>query len=126
VVFEKAKVWMQGQAFPLAPDHCERFAFEFEKQLNKQGGANKSVYECGITTFTFSKPKFFGWTTAHAAYRVIFLDGTVIYVDNGAFGGIFGPSDIPSDAKEDFPPTLPPRGSNPTTPAPPTPSPENR
>ena len=45
---------------------------------------------------------------AHAAYRIVFCDGTVVYVDNGGFGGIFYSEDIPGNAEEDFPPDAPP------------------
>jgi len=102
---------------PMGTNTCERWANECGRQMAKQGPRNNSVHEMGITTFTFKKSRWFGGTTAHAAYRIVFRDGTVVYVDNGAFGGFFEPSDIPSDATEDYPPSLPPSNSQ-TSPSP--------
>ena len=92
--------------FPFWPNQCERWTFEFERQLGKTAkeGGNSCVKEKGVTHFTFPKGRNLGMTSGHAAYRVIFRDGTVVYIDNGAFGGIFSQCDIPPDAVEDFPP----------------------
>ena len=36
-----------------------------------------------------------GLTTSHAAVKVTYADGRVLYYDNGAFGGIFNRTSIP-------------------------------
>jgi len=92
---------------PYPREHCERWVFEFERQLRAIGqGGGSCVWEANITRFTFTGPDP-DWE-AHAAYRIVFCDGTVVYVDNGGFGGIFYSEDIPGNAEEDFPPDAPP------------------
>ncbi len=74
---------------------CERYAFEFEKQLPRGFGlGNPCIKSSNITTWNtggYLSPR-------HAAYEVEFCDGTIVYFDNTGVGDddhIFFPSDIP-------------------------------
>jgi hypothetical protein len=79
----------------IGPDTCERWAFEFERNLPPSFGfMNCCIRESSIQT----------WDTEmllsprHAAYRVKFCDGTEFYFDNGGLGlndHIFTADDVP-------------------------------
>jgi len=81
---------------------CQRWAFDLEPRLlNQLVGSEKCIVNANVVTFTVvghpGSPK-------HAAYKITFCDGTVVYADNGAVGKgdhIFFPGDIPGDMTED-------------------------
>ncbi|MDR2117476.1 MAG: cadherin repeat domain-containing protein, partial [Planctomycetaceae bacterium] len=81
---------------------CQRFAFLFENKLRELRESDENVRLASndsVVTYTLSglisitSPK-------HTAVRIIFVDGSVLFYDNGAFGGIY--TEHPDWATPDF------------------------
>ena len=87
---------------PIGPNTCERWVFDLESRLPPEFSLGDAcITRANLVTFTVTgnlgSPK-------HAAYKITFCDGTVIYADNGALGKgdhIFFPGDIPANMTED-------------------------
>ena len=68
---------------PLGANTCERWVFEFQKQLaliNPNSRCYSLNFTCPKVTGSIS-------TSAHAVIDLTFCNGDKIQLDNGAFGG---------------------------------------
>jgi RHS repeat-associated protein len=81
------------------PNTCERWAFDYEKKLQKKFGGL-------ISSPCIKEVRIITWETGgllsprHAAIQITLCDGTVFFLDNGALGGsdhIFSDEDVPGD-----------------------------
>jgi hypothetical protein len=77
---------------------CERWALDLEGRLPNFGVGSDCIQFAGVVAFDiggFLSP-------SHAVYKLEMCDGTVVYADNGAWGGgdhIFYAEDIPPTEK---------------------------
>jgi hypothetical protein len=77
-------------------EHCDKWEQLFEANLRKKYGWNfpwgsPCIVDEGVVQLAW-------WVVAgHAAYKVVFCDGTTVYFDNGTGGngsGVFYPGDL--------------------------------
>ena len=83
---------------PVGPNTCERWAFDLESRLPDFGLGDPCIKNAGIQTFRIQGG---GLSPRHVTYKIELCDGSVVYADNGAWGGrdhIFLPGDIPNYA----------------------------
>ncbi|MEJ5341556.1 MAG: RHS repeat-associated core domain-containing protein [Thermogutta sp.] len=89
-------VWLLNIfGYPLGPDTCQRWVFDLERRLDNFGLANPCIQNARLQTFRLEGGIL---SSRHCTYMIELADGTVIYADNGAWGGddhIFFPEDIP-------------------------------
>jgi RHS repeat-associated protein len=79
---------------------CQRWAFDLQRRLPNFDLTNPCVRSAGTVTFSTGGIL----SSTHVAYRLEMCDGSVVYADNGAWGGsdhIFYARDIPSYACSD-------------------------
>jgi hypothetical protein len=96
------KVWIANiLGIRLGPNTCERWVLAFESKLPHSFSVfeNKCIQKAMAHTWDIPGGYL---STRHAAYRVEFCDGTVVFLDQGALGKgdhIFWPADVPSEWK---------------------------
>jgi RHS repeat-associated protein len=91
--------WRKTPPILFGKETCQRWVFSFEAKVCKL-----QLKNCpGITdadVYIFKCNRWFGNTTAHCTYRVLFKNGQCFYFDNYDMGdgaGITKPSGVPSD-----------------------------
>ena len=87
-------------SYSIGTETCQRFAEDFDSALSTlratDGNLNCAIRQANIVVY--SLPLSYWPSTRHAVVRVEYIDGSVIYYDNGAWGGVF--TTIPGYAEE--------------------------